>query len=284
MNQQGETLLNLPIDNVQANPLQPRGSITKESISELVDSIREHGILEPLVVAHTPAGYQIIAGERRWRAAKLAGLEVVPAIVKKTTPKGMLEMALVENVQRTDLNPIDRANAFQRLITEFGYDHNSIAKKISKSPPYVSNTLKMLRLPDALTDGLLSGAITEGHARALASIEDPNAMIAAYKQILAKSGSVRMAEELARNYKSQQLTPEQQKNPAQPKKLIVTDQIRQIQDELREVMGKFSKVDVKQTTREAKIFITFKGSPQQTDKKVEAIYQALKDLNIKDLF
>ena len=128
MNQQ---VIDLDIDSLQANPLQPRGIITPESLVDLVDSVREHGILEPLVVAKTPAGYQIIAGERRWRASKLAGMKTVPVIIKETTPQGMLEMAIVENVQRTDLNAIDRAKAFERLISEFGLSNSEIAQRIS---------------------------------------------------------------------------------------------------------------------------------------------------------
>src|SRR6266850_1381312 len=115
-----ERIYELETNQLQSNPLQPRGVITPDSLTDLVESIREHGILEPLVVAKTPAGYQIIAGERRWRASKLANLKHVPVIIKETSPQGMLEMAIVENVQRTDLNAIDRAKAFERLITEFG--------------------------------------------------------------------------------------------------------------------------------------------------------------------
>ncbi|MEK7065708.1 MAG: ParB/RepB/Spo0J family partition protein, partial [Patescibacteria group bacterium] len=115
-----QQILHLEIDLVEPNPLQPRGLISPDSLKDLVNSIKEHGIIEPLVVAKTPAGYQIIAGERRWRASKLAGLSTVPVVIKETTARGMLEMALVENVQREDLNPIERAQAFQRLIEEFG--------------------------------------------------------------------------------------------------------------------------------------------------------------------
>ncbi|MDP4030717.1 MAG: ParB/RepB/Spo0J family partition protein, partial [Candidatus Beckwithbacteria bacterium] len=151
------SITHLEIDKVQPNPLQPRGMITPDSLMDLVDSIREHGILEPLIVAHTPAGYQIVAGERRWRAAKLAGSTTLPCIIKETSPQGMLEMALVENVQRTDLNPVDRAKAFERLIEEFDLSNAEIAQRIGKSPAYISNTLRLLTLPDALKDGLLSG-------------------------------------------------------------------------------------------------------------------------------
>src|SRR5688572_2003952 len=114
-----EEVIQLDIRELQPNPLQPRGTITPESLVDLVDSIKEHGILEPIVVAKTPAGFQIIAGERRWRASRLAGLSHVPVIIRETTPKGMLEMAMVENVQRIDLNPLDRAKGLERLQAEF---------------------------------------------------------------------------------------------------------------------------------------------------------------------
>src|SRR3990167_5086942 len=193
----------IPVDQLQPNPLQPRGVITPESLVDLVDSIKEHGVLEPLVVAKTPAGLQLIAGERRWRASKLAGLTHVPVIIRETSPKGMLEMALVENVQRVDLNALDRAKGFERLMNEFGLTTSEIAVRIGKSVAYVSNSLRLLSLPDALKDGLLSGLITEGHARALAAIDDAQLMIEAYKIVLRESGSVRRAEELARRMKSQ---------------------------------------------------------------------------------
>src|SRR3990172_8119135 len=196
-----EEIVQLDVNQIQPNPLQPRGAITPESLVDLVDSIREHGILEPLVVAKTPAGVQLIAGERRWRASKLAGLTHVPVIIRETSPKGMLEMALVENVQRVDLNPLDRAKGFERLMNEFGLTTSEIAARIGKSVAYVSNSMRLLSLPDALKDGLLSGLITEGHARALSSIDDNQLMIDAYKIILREAGSVRRAEDLARRMK-----------------------------------------------------------------------------------
>jgi ParB family chromosome partitioning protein len=195
--------IDIDIDVLQPNPLQPRGQILPDSLVELAESIREHGILEPLVVAKTPAGFQIIAGERRWRASKLAGLTKVQCIVRETSPQGMLEMAIVENVQRVDLNPLERAQAYKRLIDEFGLTATEIGQKVGKSGPYISNTLRLLELPDALKDGLLSGAITEGHAKALLGLEDLNLMIVAYKKILAENLGVRPTEELVRRMKAQ---------------------------------------------------------------------------------
>src|SRR3982751_6233570 len=125
-NQDTNNIHELETSQLQSNPLQPRGVITPDSLTDLVESIREQGILEPIVVARTPAGYQIIAGERRWRAAKVLGLDKVPVVVKETTPQGMLEMSIVENVQREDLNPIEKALAYKRLIDEFGLGTNDV--------------------------------------------------------------------------------------------------------------------------------------------------------------
>src|SRR3989338_7674609 len=166
-----QSILHLDITLIEPNPLQPRGLIPPDSLGDLVNSIKEHGIIEPLVVAKTPAGYQIIAGERRWRASRLAGLVTVPVIIRETTARGMLEMAIVENVQREDLNPIERAKAFERLMDEFGLNASEISKRIGKSGSYISNSLRLLALPDAIKDGLISGAVTEGHARAIAGLE-----------------------------------------------------------------------------------------------------------------
>jgi ParB family transcriptional regulator, chromosome partitioning protein len=195
------TQITLSLDSLQPNPFQPRDKIKKEDIRELADSITEHGLLEPLVVAHTPAGYQIIAGERRWRAAKMAGLKSVPVIIRETSRNGMLIMALIENVQREDLNPIEKAKGFNYLVKNFHFTHKQIAKKIGKSRTYICNSLAMLKLPDAVTDGLISGLITEGHARAIKSIPSEQSQIECYRKILAEDANVRRAETLARRYK-----------------------------------------------------------------------------------
>ncbi len=197
-----EQIYELEIELLQPNPLQPRGLISPESLSELADSIRTHGILEPLVVAKTPAGYQIIAGERRWRASKVVGLNKVPVIIKETSPQGMFEMAIVENVQRIDLNPLERAQAYRRLMDEFGLTNAEIAERVSKSASYISNTIRLLTLPDAIKDALMAGATTEGHARALSALEDPHLIITGYKEVLKRNLSVRGAEELVRRMRA----------------------------------------------------------------------------------
>jgi len=276
-NRTQENIVQIPIDELQANPLQPRGVITPESLTDLVDSIREHGILEPLVVAKTPAGYQIIAGERRWRSAKILGLKTVPAIIKETTPKGMLEMAIVENVQRIDLNPIERARAFQRLIDEFGLTTADIAQRIGKSQSYVSNSLRLLTLPDAIKDGVLSGLITEGHARALAAITDNSLMIEAYKIVLRESASVRKAEDLARRMKAKKGEFISSSKEA----LIISDETDKIRKDIEEALsisdGKQVKTRVKlsRSRVETRLTILLSGDLRETEERLQRIYKAI---------
>ena len=268
-------IFEIDIDVLQPNPLQPRGLITPGSLVELVDSIREHGVLEPLVVAKTPAGYQIIAGERRWRAGKIAGLTKVPVIIKETTPQGMLEMAIIENVQRIDLNALERAQAFKRLIEEFGLATSEIAVKIGKSAPYVSNTLRLLSVPDALKDALASGATSEGHVRALASLEDPHLIVEAYKEILEKNLSVRGAEELARKIKARaNIAPKQQK----PAHRIQSEELEKFQDELTSKLtndGVKTKVKISQSRIEGKMHIVAKGNVESTLSVLKRIRDAI---------
>lgn len=261
-------LIDLDINLLQPNPLQARSLIKSESLVDLVESIKEHGILEPLVVARTPAGYQIIAGERRWRASKIVGLKTVPVIVKETSTRGMLEMALVENVQREDLNPIDRAQGFQRLIDEFGLAATEIAKRIGKSPAYTSNTLRLLALPDAIKDGIISGAITEGHARAIAGLTDIKLMIDVYKIILAEGASVRRAEELARKVKERiNILP--RRAPERIKSNELDTMATGLSKGLKAV------VKITQSTVSAKIQILFKGHPEVTSVSLKTIQQKL---------
>ncbi len=268
-----DQVLELETTTLQPNPLQPRGLISPESLTDLVNSIREQGILEPIVVARTPAGYQIIAGERRWRASRILGLVKVPVIIKDTTPQGMLEMSIVENVQREDLNPIERAQAYKRLIDEFGISVTEVAKRVGKSLPYISNSIRLLTLPDAIKDALAAGVITEGHVRPLISIGDPKLMLQAFKRILVEGISVRGAEEVARQIKSE----EQKKEPRRREdKLYIREQ-----DEMaRELVSTnmFSKVMFDQTSKKAKISLELNGDPEKTSEWLKKIYEILKQL------
>lgn len=272
---QKSTITELDIESIQPNPLQPRGTILPKSLKSLADSIKEHGVLEPLIIAHTPAGYQIIAGERRWRASKIVGLKIVPVVIKETTPKGMLEMAIVENVQRTDLNPIERGKAFNRLMNEFNLTNSEIAGRIAKSPAYVSNSLRLLDLPDALKDGLIGELITEGHARALAGIKDTRLMIEAYKIVLRESASVRRAEEIARKLRKASGDKVGKSGTGHPAH-IVSEEIDRMQEELQKSLGDKSQVKLIRTKRETRITIKLKGSPEQTDETLHRIMEIAK--------
>jgi len=270
----------IPTNQLEPNPLQPRGIINPESVSELVESIREHGILEPLIIAKTPAGYQIIAGERRWRAARILKLEYVPAIVKETTPQQMLEMAIVENVQRKELNPMERAKAFLRLKDEFNFDNNQIAKRVSKSVPYVINCLKLLTLPDAIKDGLLSGLISEGHARALSGIGDTRLMIEAYKIILKEKASVRRAEDIARRMRKK---IEEGDVPITKENLpqFLKSKIDNISQDLQSIFNqKTTSVKIVQTNILTKVTFQFKGPIDQRFEELSNLYKQVckKDL------
>lgn len=266
----------LAINQLQPNPFQPRGKIKTHEIKELALSIETYGVIEPIVVAETPAGYQIIAGERRWRASQLAGLSEVPVHIKKTTPKGMMEMALVENVQRVDLNPLERAQAFRQLIRNFNYSNNELADRVGRSPSYISNSLKLLELPDAVTDALIEGEITEGHARAISAIKDEADLIKAFKIIKKESASVRRAEELARRFKNKNEDQvgekiSDKKSQDLPSTTIDPTVLKNWQQKFQHFFHAKSKLKLTRSERQTKVTITLKGSPEQTQQDLEKI-------------
>lgn len=260
----------LETEQLQSNPLQPRGVITPDSLTDLVESIREQGILEPIVVAKTPAGYQIIAGERRWRAAKIVGLKKVPVVVKETTPQGMLEMSIVENVQREDLNPIEKALAYRRLIDEFGLGTTEVAKRVGKSVPAVSNTIRLLSLPDAIKDALVAGVITEGHVRPLLTLGEAKLMLDIFKIILKENYTVRQTEELARKIKGDIL----KKEPKSEKTNLWIPEQDQMAKEIQEKYAA-DDVTIHQSGRQVKIVIIIKGDPQITTEKLQTLHKTL---------
>jgi ParB family chromosome partitioning protein len=256
--------------DLSPNPLQPRGQILVESLEDLMASIQEHGILEPLVVAETPAGLQIIAGERRWRAAKELGLKQVPAIVKKTTPQGMLEMAIVENIQRTNLNPIDRGNAYKRMIEDFDMMAQEVARRIGKSASYVSNAIRILELSDAVKDGLISGVITEGHAKALTALDHLDEINEVYKEILKKNLSVRQTEEYVRRFK---LKKNAKISTEAKEELVVSEKLDKIRVNLEEKIG--AKFRITRSDRLTRVIITIQGGVAATENKFKKIYASL---------
>lgn len=267
-----ERIFELEVTLLQPNPLQPRGLISPESLTELVDSIREQGILEPLVIAKTPAGYQIVAGERRFRAAKIAGLAKVPVVVVETTPQGMLEMSIVENVQREDLNPIERALAYKRLIDEFGLGTNEVAKRVGKSAPTVSNTIRLLSLPDAIKDALVAGVITEGHVRPLISLGDPKLMLELFKKILKENSTVRNTEELARQIKGET----QQKEARTEKDKLWIPELDEMAKDMQKKLG-FDAVNVFQSRSQARIVFVVRGDVDVTTPKLKKLHSILSE-------
>lgn len=191
--------ISVDVDSIIPNPWQPRRGAENKAIQELADSIHEHGLLQPLLVTTTDDGlYQLIAGERRWLAAKMAGLESVPVIVREATPEEILALALVENLQRADLNPLEEAAAFRRLADEFSLTQEQIAQRVGQSRVSVANAMRLLGLPQEAKDALAAGTISEGHARAILQVPDAPGQLLVLRTTLAKDLSVRQAEELAR--------------------------------------------------------------------------------------
>lgn len=185
-----------PIEHVTRNPKNPRRHFDDSELQDLSSSIRQHGIVQPVVVRPRGTGFEIIAGERRWRAAQLAGLTEIPIIVRDVDDRTALEIAIVENVQRSDLNPLEEALGYDQLIAEHGYTQNDLGEIIGKSRSHVANSLRLLKLPDPVRDMLSAGTLSAGHARALVTTSDPTSLA---KTIVAKGMSVRDAERLAQN-------------------------------------------------------------------------------------
>jgi len=190
----GRTIVNVDINSVAANPRQPRTSFAKEALHELAESIKTQGVLEPILTRMRDGKYELIAGERRLRAAKLAGLANIPAIVKDFTDQQSLEISLIENLQREDLNPMDEAEGYARLASEFGLTQDQIAKRVGKERPTVSNMIRLLALPKQIKDSLRKGDITVGHARPLLSLEEPDKQLHFWREIVKGHLNVRDAE------------------------------------------------------------------------------------------
>jgi ParB family transcriptional regulator, chromosome partitioning protein len=194
----------VPIGSILPNPYQPRTQLDEEPLDELAASIREHGIIQPLIVTQIEEGavgerFQLIAGERRWRAARRAGLEMVPVVIKEATEREMLELAIIENIQRADLNPIEEAAAFQQMADFSNMTQNEIAERVGKSRTAVANTMRLLKLPDPIQDLVRQGRLSEGHARALLGLSSASEMMDAAERIMRRGMTVRQAEELVRH-------------------------------------------------------------------------------------
>lgn len=188
----------IDIDTIEANPFQPRNKFDEELLKELADSIAKLGIIQPITVRAFNGGYQLISGERRLRAAKIAGLKRIPAYVRTANDQSMLEMALVENIQRQDLDAIEVALSFQRLIDECSLTHDKVSERVGKKRATITNYLRLLKLPAEVQLGIREGKLSMGHARAIASVEDPFQLIKIFRKVLEQDLSVRKTEELVR--------------------------------------------------------------------------------------
>ncbi len=219
------------IDDISPNPRQPRTHFNYEELEELTASIREHGVIQPLIVTHgdMPGMYTLIAGERRWQASKQAGLDRVPVIIREATDQERLELALIENIQRADLSPLESAEAYRHLAEDFGLSQDAIAQRVGKSRVAVSNTMRLLKLPEKVRQILAEGRITEGHARALLGLSTQQAQIAALHTVLKNNLTVRQTEELVRKLTGQK--PDRAAKPALPA------EIKELEEQLRNQLG-----------------------------------------------
>lgn len=218
------------VDSIQRNPRQPRQDFKESELQELAASIREHGVIQPLIVAPASGGmYTLIAGERRWQAARRAGLRTVPVVVRSASDQQLLELALIENVQRADLNAIEEAEAYHSLVKEFGLSHDAIASRVGKSRVAVTNTLRLLDASSAVKQALVDGKITEGHARALLALNSAKAQEAALRTIVNIDMSVRQTEALTRKLGGHK--------PASKKKPSRNPNVNDIERRLRSSLG-----------------------------------------------
>src|SRR5712692_9906538 len=225
------SILRLPIDAIHQDSNQPRKVFKEEAIRELADSIRVQGLIQPVLVRRDVEGYRLIAGERRWRAAQLAGLPEVPAIVRDVSDSQAFEMALVENLQRADLNPIEEAEGYRRLIADYAFTQEQVSQRVGKDRSSVANSLRLLTLPEEIKSMLADEALSMGHARALLGLGDQDQMIQLGHKIVAQNLSVRETEQLVKKKKSP--TPE----PSSEKKAAVNPHARQVEEELQRVLG-----------------------------------------------
>jgi len=249
----GDGVRTMPLTRLKPNPDQPRRSFPEESLAELAGSLRTHGLIQPILVEEAGDGsFLIVAGERRFRAAALAGLTEVPVIVRSFPPEKRLEIALIENVQREDLNPVEEAEAYRALMAIDGRSQEEVADVVGKSRSAVANSLRLLRLPESVLAALRSGDLSAGHAKALLSVADPARRDVLFSRIIAKGISVREAEAAAQELNSPQpAAPKSAPRPQKPRE----PEIREVEERLIEALG--TKVSVKGDAKKGTIAIEY---------------------------
>ena len=254
----------IPLNRIVLNPYQPRQRADEAAIEALAASIREHGVIQPILVTEVLDGYQLVAGERRFRAAQAAGLERIPAVVRQLADRDQLELALVENIQRSDLNAMEEAHAYRQLANEFSMTQEQIATKVGRARATIANTLRLLDTDPAVQVAVADGHITEGHARALGSLE-PAAQVQLLGTIVSRELSVRQAEELARRLRDGSAT----KTPAADTSARHVDaDLERIEEDLRRSLG--TKVSLARTRRGGRIVIEY-----YSDEELGRLYERL---------
>jgi len=260
-------LTEVPVRAITPNPHQPRAQFDEQALRELAESIREHGLIQPLIVTRTSEDqFTLIAGERRWRAAQIAGLEALPVVIKNVAPQQMLEMALVENVQRADLNALEEAFAYKQLIEEFGLTQDQVAQRVGKSRVAVANTLRLLKLPEPIKARLAAGLITEGHARALLTIGDAAVQQHLLSQIVKDGLSVRQTEERVRRLMEDH--PVAKKSPGSPPHRSSGADTRALEERMQRSLS--TKVTLSRSKKGGTIVIHF-----YSEEELDAIYRRI---------
>ena len=253
-------VIELKVNQIEPNREQPRKNFDEDALQELADSIKKHGIIQPLVVQKKGEYYEIIAGERRWRAAKIAGLKHIPAVIKDYSEQEMVEIALIENIQRQDLNPIEEAMAFKQLMQEYDLKQDELAERVSKSRTAVTNSMRLLKLPQKIMEMVINNELSSGHARTLLSIEDEDLQIKVAELVILKQMSVRETENYVKKLQNN-------KNKSKDTKNTDNDFVyRDIENRIKEIVGTKVKVNHKNNGK-GKIEIEF-----YSDDELERIY------------
>jgi len=248
----------IDIDKIIPNDYQPRKVFNEDKLKELAASIKEQGLIQPVIVHKAGSGFQLIVGERRWRASRLAGLKTIPAQIKEATKREFYEMALIENIQREDLNPLEVAEAYKRLQDEFKLTQEGLAKRLGKERSTVTNFLRILQLPKEVKQDLASGMLSMGHAKAILSLESGGDQIAAASSIVKKGLSVREAEALVTRLK----------NPPRQKKKGQSHELHAVEEKLKKVLG--TKVRITERSKGGRIMIEY-YTPEDLDRILEKI-------------
>lgn len=258
-------ILYVDINDIKPNSNQPRKTFDEDKLKELAASIEEHGLIQPVVLRKMKSGYEIVAGERRWRAARIIGIKEIPCIIKDLTNEENMLLAIIENMQREDLNPIEEAEGISQMIDTYGLTQEQVSKSVGKSRPYIANSLRLLKLPEAVRGYVSSGELSAGHARALAAITDESRQIALADTAIREGLSVRQIEKLAQENKDEKIKPKARQKGKN------ADIIR-VEEDLKDVLG--TKVNLNQRGKKGRIEIEF-----YSREELERLIELLKTLN-----